>query len=149
MSMCTTLRVLPKSLALAATVLMLSGCGEGGYAGPTGKAGGKVTYNAQPLPAGSIVTFISTEGHVATGTTSEDGSFKLVSEGSENIPAATYKVQLSPPPAPESDQFMDPSQPMPEAAPQPFPSKYAASSTSGLQYVVQEGENAPIVIELQ
>lgn len=140
----------PKHLAAAVVVLALAGCGGGGsdFSGPTGKVSGKAAYKGTPLPEGSTVTFISTEGYVASGATAADGSYKLTYEGSENVPAATYKVQLSPPVSTASDQLIDPSKPLTKAS-ELFPSKYAASSTSGLQFIVQEGENPPIDIELK
>lgn len=150
MSIFMTSGAWPKSLAVAIVVLALAGCGgKEGFTGPTGTVNGKVTYKGGPIPAGSLVTFLSSEGYAASGTTSEDGSYKLTYEGSENIPATTYKVQLSPPAATASDQLIDPSQPLPEAPPEPFPSKYAASSTSGLEFTIKEGENPPIDFDLE
>jgi len=147
-----SIRSLSKSLVTACFVIAFAGCGNSGgsgYSGPVGKASGKVTLNGGTIPAGSTVTLISTEGLAAAGTTAADGTFKLMFEGSESIPATTYKVQLSPPPASSEPQLMDPSQPMPTAPPEPFPSKYAASSTSGLTVTISEGDNPPIEIDLK
>ncbi|MEO8493524.1 MAG: hypothetical protein ABI614_00530 [Planctomycetota bacterium] len=138
-------------MAGVVVVLALAGCGggEGGFSGPTGTVSGKVTFNGTPIAEGSTVTFISQEGYAAAGTIAADSSYKLIYNGSEKIPAGTYKVQFSPPPAAATDQLVDPSKPLPEAPVEPFPSKYAASSTSGLEFIVKEGENPPIDIDLK
>lgn len=149
MSIFTTSGVWSKSLAACLVILPLAACGKGGYSGPTGKVSGKVTLAGAPLSAGSTVTFISTQGHMASGATAADGSFKLLCNGAENIPAVTYKVQLSPPASTAPAPLIDPSKPLPAAPPEPFPSKYAATATSGLEFTVKEGENPPINIELQ
>jgi len=147
-----SIRSLSKSLVATCFVLVMAGCGSSGgsgYSGPVGKASGKVTLNGGAIPSGSTVTLISTEGLAAAGTTAADGTFKLMFEGSESIPATTYKVQLSPPAASSEPQLMDPSQPMPAAPAELFPSKYAASSTSGLSVTINEGDNPPIEIDLK
>ncbi len=147
-----SVRSLPVSVVATCFVLAFAGCGNSGgsgYSGPVGKASGKVTLNGGTIPAGSTVTLISSEGLAAAGTTASDGTFKLMFEGSESIPATTYKVQLSPPPPSSEPQLMDPSQPMPTTAADPFPAKYAASSTSGLSVIISEGDNPPIEIDLK
>ncbi|HBJ38517.1 MAG TPA: hypothetical protein DDZ51_27935 [Planctomycetaceae bacterium] len=81
--------------------------------------------------------------------TAADGTFKLVFEGAEDIPATTYKVQLSQPTASGEQPLMDPSQPMPTAPKEPFPSKYTASSTSELSVTITAGDNPPIEMDLK
>jgi hypothetical protein len=117
--------------------------------GPTGKAGGKISLKGGNLPEGTVVTFLSKEGYIASGNSGSDGSFKLTFEGGDSIPVGTYKVQLSPAAGAGGDVPSDPSKPIPETPPLPFPVKYTASSTSGLQFEIKEGENPPINIELQ
>jgi len=149
MSISTISGVWQRSLIACLVILTLVGCGKRGFSGPTGKVTGKVTLEGTPLPEGSIITLIATQGYMASGVTAADGSFKLTYAGSENIPAATYKAQLSPPASAAPAELMDPSKPLPAAPPEPFPSKYAATTTSELEFTVKEGENPPLNIELK
>ncbi len=148
MSIPATSSVWQKGLAACLVILTLAGCGKSGFSGPTGQVSGKVTLNGAPLREGSRITLISTQGYMASGATTADGSFKLTYDGSENTPAATYKAQLSPPVSTAPAALIDPSKPLPAASPDSFPSKYAATATSGLEFVVKEGVNPPINIEL-
>lgn len=151
MSICISSSDWQKPLAAALFLLTISGCGPGGYSGPTGKASGKVSYKGAALPAGTSVTFMSADGFVAAGVTDAGGAFKLMYNGTENVPVGTYNVQLGAPAVSGSGelQLVDPSKPLPSAPKDPFPSKYAASSTSGLQFPIKAGDNPPIDIVLE
>ncbi len=149
MSICISSSDWQKPFAAALFFLTISGCGPGGYSGPTGKVSGKVSYKGAALPAGTSVAFLSADGFVAAGVTDAGGAFKLMYNGTENVPVGTYNVQLGPPAVSAPAEFPDPSKPLSPAAKSPFPSKYAASSTSGLQFPIKAGDNPPIDIILE
>ncbi|UUO04867.1 hypothetical protein M4951_15890 [Blastopirellula sp. J2-11] len=135
---------------LVALGLAFAGCSQDGFRGPTGTVGGKLTLEGKPISPGTIITFIASDGYIAAGQTGDDGEFDLLFKGSNQIPVAHYKVQVAPPPREEGAHFdMSASRRGAIAAVRPFPPKYGASSTSGLEVEVREGENLPLVIDLK
>jgi hypothetical protein len=83
-----------------ALVIFASGCGgaaPGGYKGPKGTVSGRMMIGGAPLKEGCQVMFQSVEGgHLATGTVKSEGKYTLTSNGSFDVPAVAYRVQLSP-----------------------------------------------------
>lgn len=147
------------SLLLGGNLLLISigtlllGCSAQGFEGPTGTVEGKLTMKGQPLTPGTIVTFISVEGFAASGKTDPDGNFNLMFRGTEQVPVSHYRVQLAPARRSEEPQFdTDLSQHRGRVAnrpTRPFPEKYSASTTSGLEVDVREGDNLPLIIDLE
>ena len=145
----------PCALLVVMGVLFSIGCQPGGYAGPTGTVSGTVTLNGQPVPEGCTVAFVSDAGHTASGQVGAGGQYSLsvAREGgmTSAVPAATYKVCVTPPAAAESsedyDQMMDAAASgegqAGEAPPQEevIPAAFQSTGTSGLSYEVKQGSN--------
>lgn len=129
---------------VCSAMAMLAGCGSGGATGPTGTVNGSVMVKGAAAPAGTIILFQSSEGHSAGGTVDSAGKYSLKSNGSSRIPVATYKVQVSPPPAPPAPP-VDPAKvasgQAPAAPPPPFPAKYGSTVTSGFEFKVEAKAN--------
>jgi hypothetical protein len=159
----------PTAWAIVATIgaVLVAGCGPGGYSGPTGTVSGTVTLNGDPVPEGCSVSFVSEEGaHTASGTVGAGGAYKLSVVGPEgrsnDVPAATYKVCVTPPAAAgaggsaegaDYEKMMEESaaggdEPTTEAETEAIPAKYQSTTTSELTFPVKEGPNT-IDIELQ
>ncbi|QDS87502.1 hypothetical protein EC9_16810 [Rosistilla ulvae] len=134
-------------------VLLQSGCSPQGFAGTTGTVQGKLTRKGVPLNAGTIVTFVSFEGFAASGETDSDGAFQLMFRGAENIPVSHYRIQLAPARINQSGHFeMDADLRKAlkeESRACPFPEKYGASATSDLEFAVREGDNLPLIIDIE
>jgi hypothetical protein len=134
-------------------VLSVVGCGSGGYSGPTGAVTGRVTLDGQPIPQGSVVSFVSEAGFTATATVSSDGSYQLQTAGNPEIPVSTYKVSIVPPAQAMSetdyDKYMSgEGGDATETPSEVIPPKYADPATSGLSFDVEQGANT-INIELE
>lgn len=141
--------------------LFLAGCnsGDSGYSGPTGTVSGQMIIDGKPLAEGCQVGFQSIEGgYMATGVVKSDGKYTLTYNGSFQIPAVEYRVQLaSPVPQqefkPAGSEVQDPtkmalkvmgppgSAKVKEPPKPPFPPKYSSVITSGLTYTVKDGAN--------
>jgi hypothetical protein len=138
-----------------------AGCGGsgGGYSGATGTVSGQMIIDGKPLQQGCEVAFQSEEGgFMATGTVKSDGKYTLTYNGSFQIPAVTYRVQLAAPSVkeefkPAGSEMQDPtkmalkvmgppgSAKVKEGSKPPFPPKYSSTMTSMLEYSVKEGPN--------
>ncbi|WP_337176611.1 hypothetical protein [Paludisphaera sp.] len=125
------------AVAMLASLVALPGCGE---SGPTmGRVHGKVTYNGQPVPKGTI-TFVPTApgGRNATGAIAEDGTYALQTEApGDGAIVGDYKVTV----AARDDVILDY---IPKKAPPPkrlTPEKYENPETSGLTAKVERGSN--------
>jgi hypothetical protein len=134
-------------------VLSVVGCGSGGYHGPTGAVTGRVTLDGQPIPQGSVVSFVSEAGFTATATVSSNGSYQLQTAGNPEIPVSTYKVSIAPPAQAMSetdyDKYMSgEGGDATETPSEVIPPKYADPATSGLSFDVEQGANT-IDIELE
>lgn len=153
-----TLRQTRKShwycLAILLTgVLLLSGCSSSSSipAGPKGTVKGKVTYNSNPVPAGSTIMFLHEETSLAaTGQIGSDGSYTLAMQGGGEVPVGKYSISVSPPSSAEvsEETNMEAYKAAMEggggaaATTGPFPEKYQAAETSGETFDVKEGENS-------
>lgn len=141
-------RVVIASLVL----VVISGCG-GGYSGPTGTVSGTVTLNGEPVPSGSIVSFVSDDSFVATAVVDAGGSYNLEVAGQgPKIPTATYKVMVSAPATGGiSDTEADYEKYMESVnadttgsaskATGAIPARYASTATSDLSFPINAGEN--------
>ncbi len=106
---------------------------------------GRVTYNGEPLPYGTIM-FQPDKGPIAVGELQPDGSYKLIS-GADQQPGAVsgmHRVSFQPPPK----KFLVPPEELetrhapPPVEEQPFvPAKFHSPATSGLTAAVKPGSN--------
>ncbi len=135
----------------AICLLFVSGCGESAvdrYNGPLGDVSGRVTIGGKPIPEGCIVMFQAKSGsYSATGKIDSLGEYTLMYQGSHRLPAVSYAVQIAPP-VDERIKPIDPGQ-MPSADPKlsihlprpPFPVRYYSTTSSKLDFTVDEGTN--------
>ena len=134
-------------LALCPCLAAMVGCDTGGLSGPTGAVSGKVTYNGDPVPAGSMVNFVHDETSMAaTGATGADGSYTLQMQGEGEVLAGAYQISVSPPAQAEEDPeayaaMMTGGDAAAEQPAGPFPQKYQAAASSGETFTVKEGPN--------
>jgi hypothetical protein len=90
---------------------------------------GKVTLDGEPL-SGAVVTFESSDGQVAFGSTNESGQYELrFRSGISGAPVGQNTVRI--------ESALD--APPPEDYRDPIPARYNTEST--LQENVQSGEN--------
>ena len=124
--------------AVIASLLYLSGCGGG-----KGSVSGKVAYQGQPLPFGSV-QFITSGGAFVSEIRS-DGSYAI-----SNVPTGEVKISVNCQ-DPKYADFMkqlsasarDPKIPKPKGKPEDFdriPSQYNDPDKSGLSYSVKSGD---------
>ena len=143
---------------IGCSFMLLAGCGGGGdgFTGPRGQVSGKVTFNGQPVPAGSTVVFQTGEGksYLASGVVEADGTYELQYDRQANIPGVKYLVQITPPAGAAGDGTpVDPmkmdmtktdvkqAKKSAKSATSVFPAKYFSSLTSGLSFEVKKGGN--------
>jgi len=127
------------AVAVLALVAGAPGCGESGP--PMGRVSGKVTYNGQPVPKGTIsFQSASPEGRNATGEIGPDGSYTIQTETpGDGAIVGDYKVAIT---ALEDNVVLDY---IPKKKPEPkrlVPEKYENPATSGLTAKVESGSNA-------
>lgn len=142
-------------------LLAAVGCSSGpsdGYTGERGQVSGTVTLDGAPLTKGCQVIFISKTGsYTASGVVGDDGKYSLVYNGGNKLPAVEYQVQLTAPvvnettPAAPVDPTkmaaqMNLSAGAPAAPAGPFPTKYASTNSSTLEFKVEPKDN---VIDLK
>lgn len=120
----------PITLFFWASCFLLCGCGQDGK--PTGTVLGKVTYDGQPLEAGSI-NFLSSTGIAAQAKLGMGGIFRV--DGP--LEAGEYKVYLSPP---ELEPVAPGSKVNPVGKFQ-VTQKNLEPNTSGVTATVNKGEN--------
>ena len=121
------------AVALAISLLVLSGVGCGGKATVTGQ----VTYRGNPLPSGSVNFFDAHQNIVGTATIA-NGSYSIA-----NVPPGSVKISVTTPLVPPTDRRHPPPKDMPggQLAPSmPIPLKYGNPEQSGLAYEVQPGK---------
>lgn len=126
------------TLAVAAG-LFASGCGSGGPR--MGRVSGTVTYQGEPLKAGTV-TFIATDTQRpnATGTIEADGSYSLqTSVPGDGAVVGDYKVAIS---DLDPNDFNTEMPGMPLQIPKSaIPKQYTDAGTSGLTATVESGRN--------
>ena len=131
---------------IAATLLTITGCSEGGPEATYSVSGTVKLPDSTPLNGGQILFRPIKGKHSARGEIQEDGSFELSTFGSgDGAVAATHRVVITPP-LPED--FMD------EPAVQrryrsPIDQRYQSVRTTTLEYAVtSDGPNHfDIVVE--
>ncbi len=131
----------------------LVGCSRpaDGYSGPRGTVAGRLVIDGRPVPRGCQVVFMATRGSfIASGTVEHDGRYSLLYRVAEGLPVGEYVVQVGLPagwgPAIAGSAGGSQSTDVNEIskawiAAMPFPERYLAASTSGLEFTVQSGEN--------
>ncbi|WP_169980806.1 hypothetical protein [Tautonia rosea] len=130
----------------AALVATVGGCGSKSDLPETVPVSGTITYNTEPVPQGTI-TFLSAEGHTATGTIQPDGSYRLGTFAAEDgaVPGQ-HRVMIV---ADTADPTLIPgSSPGYEPPKELIPPKYKDASTSGLVADVSR-ENSEINFDLE
>jgi len=137
-------------IALALLGMTLVGCSGSGPSGPTGTVAGTLTKQGKTLSTETSVVFVHNEsGAAAFGTTAEDGSYKIASPDSDQVPVGMYRVMIQPPASslaaedePSPEELLDnPALSRPAKNQNEFSFKYRQLSTSGLQFEVTEGPN--------
>lgn len=125
------------AVALAA-LPMASGCGRSGP--EMGQVSGKVTYNGQPVPKGTVAfQSLSPEGRNATGTIGPDGTYTLqTEEPGDGALLGDYLVTVT---AFEDEQVLDYIPKKPVTPKRLVPEKYENPQTSNLKATVQSGSN--------
>lgn len=132
-------------------IVSFGGCGRPGPKGPVGTVHGKASVNSVAVPAGTVVSFVSEAGGVASGLAGTDGSFRLTSSFGDKVPVGNYKVLLM---AASVESALTPEQQMEESmkaqqsgktvaalADLVIPAKYGNVTTTPESRVVKEGDN--------
>ena len=132
--------IFSRSLLVIATALCLVGCDSSGLTTVTGK----VTYNGEPVPTGTI-SFVSADKPTAYGEIGPDGSYSLMTNkpGDGAMPGS-YQVTVI---ALEDmgDRMPEDRNPLP---PPVVPNKYSSAGTSGLTAEVEAGKENVIDFDL-
>jgi hypothetical protein len=126
---------------------ILVGCGPGEDPRPeTIPVQGKVTYQNQPVPKGTI-TFQPAGGQAAVGEIQPDGSYSLSTFGEKDgaVPGA-HKVMIV---ANTGDPTKMPSSPGYVVPKDLVPKKYSSVLTSGLQADVSKDKTTPYDFDLK
>jgi hypothetical protein len=122
-------------LAAAAILQVIVGCGAKPHVDPNrARVSGTVTFEGQPLKAGSI-SFDSTESGMGTMVSIKEGG----TYSTDRVPLGANVVTIET----ESLQFGSPHLYM------KIPAKYADPSKSGLEVNVKAGENENVNFELK
>jgi hypothetical protein len=130
-----------RTVGLFAGMLICSilGCGGGAAGpkipeGPKGTAKATVTYDGKKITTG-ILSLDSGKGYVASAPASPDGTFQLKGPNGAEVPAGTYKVGITPPPAPT---------PKPGSTEMPGPAKI-----EGLPEKFYNAASSGVVVEIK
>lgn len=125
-----------EGLVLLAGVVLLAGCGGGDkvWTENTGTVEGTVTFQQQPVAEGQIHLYDKTRGLGSSAPIAE-GKFQFAGP----IPAGTYEVSITPPPAPLPTGEDATVEPQPEYP--TIPQRYRSGTTSGLVAEIKEGKN--------
>ena len=112
---------------------------------------GRLTLNGKPLRPGHSVVFMEPHaGHLAYGTTDDNGKFVVNSWKNGDMVPGRYKAYIAPP---TPDENLDdragidvlevpPAKPL---APIEFPERYRVMESSGLEFAFVPGENEVVV----
>ena len=125
---------------LALTLASALGCGKNAPpwspAGPKGTVTGTVKCDGKPITVGTLL-LDSGKGYIAGAVIKPDGTFELKGADGNSVPAGTYKVAVTPPPAPTPAAGATK---MPEPAKiEGVPEKFYNALTSGVTVDVKEG----------
>jgi hypothetical protein len=128
-------RSLARTAFAAATLASMAfGCGSSEPpTPPTIPVRGKVTYQGQPVPKGTV-TYQPASGRPASGEIQPDGTYQLSTFGSKDgAVAGTYKIIII---ANSGDPSKMPSTPGYVPPKDLVPKKYSSLDTSGLEMIV-------------
>lgn len=154
-------RFAPRVKSLFSVVVLLAivaGCGRGvpvdGFKGARGQVSGTITLDGEPLQKGCQVIFMADKGgYTASGVVQNNGLYSLSYRGGNGLPTGGYLVQLTAPIVPDSKEPVDPTmmgaklkiggtnKGTESTDAGPFPSKYASTTTSKLQFKVESKQN--------
>lgn len=143
---CCSRKLLLRIVCLAGVV---SGCtGDGLPKGETGTVRGRVTYNGQAVPQGSVVMFMGGEtGILGTGVTDANGEYLLYMREGLSILVGTYRISVNPPnPGATLSQEEVMERSMAGTLPNPaevkeIPVRYRSPENSTLVFEVKPGPN--------
>lgn len=129
------------SLSVAAMLFTL-GCGGGASGpklpeGPKGTAKAKVSYDGKPITVGTLM-LDSGKGYMAAAPVSSDGTFALKGPSGGEIPVGTYKVGITPPPAPAPPAGSTQMAPPPSI--EGLPEKFYNPQSSGVEVEIKAGK---------
>lgn len=120
-------------VVMAMALPVLQGCGSGQSKRVTGKVDGAVTFNDQPVKAGTVYLERKDSGDGSSAPLDSSGKFKVP----DPLPVGTYIVVVMPIVL-SPDEIADGKQPPPS---DDIPEKYRSPSTSGLTFEIKEGQN--------
>jgi len=119
----------------AAVIVMLVGCNRGSQ---ESQVSGSVTLDRSRIGPGMVVFAPVEGGKPATGSIESNGSFTLNTSREPGLAAGRYKVAVSIRELPENVKRSDQIPPGKLL----IPEKYEQSTTSGLEYEVEPGQNS-------
>lgn len=128
-------RLLVASLAcLAVTLPAIPGCGRATKVKKiTGKVQGTVTFNGQPVKAGTVSFEAKNGGEGVSADLDSSGKFTVA----DPVPIGTYIAVVTPVTL-NPDEVADGKQPPPS---DDIPEKYRSADTSDLTFEIKEGPN--------
>jgi hypothetical protein len=105
--------------------------------GPKGSAKASVVHDGKPVTTGTLV-LDSGKGYTASSPAGADGKFELKGPGGADIPVGTYKVGITPPPAPPPPAGATemPGPPKIEG----LPEKFYNPASSGVEVEIKTGK---------
>lgn len=127
-----------------------AGCGGGSNLpkGATGTVRGRITFQGNPVPEGSVVTFMrESDGAMAVGKTDASGEYLLRMKDGVKIVVGEYRVSIGPPNLAENldqDQAMEMHMSGKLKNPadvKEIPERYRSPEKSTLICVVEAGSN--------
>ena len=119
----------------AAVIVMLVGCNRGSQ---ESQVSGSVTLDGSRIGPGMVVFAPVEGGKPATGSIESNGSFTLNTSREPGLAAGKYKVAVSIRELPENVKRSDQIPPGKLL----IPENYEQSTTSGLEYEVEPGQNS-------
>jgi hypothetical protein len=140
------IRVRHVAALVVAFVATAGGCGSTSDQPETVPVHGTITYNDEPVPRGTV-TFLSAEGHTATGEIQPDGSYRLGTFAADDgAVLGQHRVMIV---ADTADPTLIPgSSPGYEPPKELIPAQYKDANTSGLVADVSR-ENPEINFDLE
>lgn len=136
-----------QGLLLIAVALAIAGCSRGNRL-ETAPVHGKVTYQAKPLPTGSVIFVPVTAGPTAEANLQPDGTYTLGTyDENDGVVPGEYKVMIIA--MSESPTPLEAEDVKPGAGPKSLiPSRYGDTEKSGLRATVKADADNEINFEL-
>lgn len=117
--------------------MLVIGCSQSPY---SSTVSGTVTLDGAPIGPGVIQFLPSGQGgNPATGTIQVDGSYELKTSNAVGLNPGEYKVTIA---VYDQPEVAPGERAAPGSAPLRTPEKYLSSTTTDLQFTVQDGSNA-------